>query len=324
VPAQVQPFFSIVVPVFNRQRLVRRAVASCLTQRHPAFEVIVVDDGSRDGTASAVREMADHRLRLIVLPDNRGVSVARNRGVREARGDWVVCLDSDDELMPDALSLMDREIRVLPEAIGACRFMCRLDDDGCSPHPPLVREVWDYAKYLAWAEQSIGHPQDTALCVRRRTFDVVQYPDGRALEAIYHMDFAVRFLTATSPAVVLRIRSDADNRLTQPDTARALVAAADVARSFEMLLQRHRAALEAGAPRLLAQYVRGLATQQFLSGDRRGGLATIAGSIRARQAPLGATLAMALFGLCGPSVLARMQALRASGWSWSRAARSAP
>jgi glycosyltransferase involved in cell wall biosynthesis len=127
--------FSIVIPVYNRAALVRRAIASCLVQRHPSFEVIVVDDGSTDRTPASVSEIGDHRVRLFVQPENRGVSAARNLGASHARGEWIVLLDSDDELTPDALELIDAEARSAPDEVQGLRFMCRLDDGSVSPVP---------------------------------------------------------------------------------------------------------------------------------------------------------------------------------------------
>jgi hypothetical protein len=302
--------FSIVIPVYNRAKLVRRAIASCLLQRHPAFEVVVVDDGSTDGTAETVSEIVGPRLRLFVQPVNRGVSAARNLGVERARGEWIVFLDSDDELTSDALSVMDGEIRRASDDVQLFRFMCQRDDGSLSPAPPLRCEVWDCEAYLRWAaEVSHGRAQDTLMCVRRRTFDAVRLPDGHALEPLYHMDFAARFRTATRPAVLLLCHSDAPNQLTRPNVARALAGAADHARSFEALLDRHGAALARWAPSLLVQYTRGLATQQFLAGDRLGGFRTIRRLIRARGGSLSAWAVLGL-GLLGRRILAHAQQIR--------------
>lgn len=302
--------FSIVMPVFNRANLVRRAIRSCLLQRHPAFEVIVVDDGSTDGTAKQVSEIVDPRVRLFVQPINRGVSPARKLAAERARGTWIVWLDSDDELTSDALELMEADIRRASDGVHGFRFMCRLDDGSLSPAPPLRREVWDYEAYLRWAEKvSRRGAQETLTCFRRETFDAVKYPDGRALESLYLMDFAARFRTATSPAVVRIYHGDAPDQLTRPNVARALAAAPDHVRNLEALLARHGAALARWAPGLLVQYTRGLATQQFLAGDRAGGLRTIGRLIRARGGPL-STWAVLGLGLLDRRILAHAQAQR--------------
>jgi hypothetical protein len=301
--------FSIVIPVYNRAKLVQRAIASCLMQRHPSFEVIVVDDGSTDDTAATVAATTDPRVRLIQQP-NCGVCPARNRGADEARGEWVVCLDSDDELVPGALELMETDIRRVPADIHGFRFMCRLDDGTTSPVPPLGGEVWDYAAHLRWLDVAWHGRQETMPCVRRRTFDTVRYPNGRgSLEVLYHMDFAAQFLTVASPVVARCYHSDAADQFSRPKIDRTLAWAPDYVRTFQALLGRHGDAMARWAPALLVEYTRALATQQFFTGDRRAGLRTIGRLIGARQAPFSAWVVLGL-GVVSPRALAHAQAYR--------------
>jgi glycosyltransferase involved in cell wall biosynthesis len=90
---------SAVIPTFNRRQYIRRAIDSVLEQTVAVDEVVVVDDGSTDGTAEAVEKWYGSRVR-IVRQKNGGVSAARRRGVQEARGEWIAFLDSDDEWTP--------------------------------------------------------------------------------------------------------------------------------------------------------------------------------------------------------------------------------
>jgi glycosyltransferase involved in cell wall biosynthesis len=92
---------SVVIPTYNRSGMVREAVASVLAQTQPAGEVIVVDDGSTDDTA-AVLESFRSAIHLISQP-HRGVSAARNTGIRAAAGEWLAFLDSDDLWLPQKL-----------------------------------------------------------------------------------------------------------------------------------------------------------------------------------------------------------------------------
>jgi glycosyltransferase involved in cell wall biosynthesis len=87
---------SVVMPVFNRADTVRSAIDSVLAQEFADFELLIVDDGSTDGTVNAVKSVADARIRLFVQPENRGGNAARNRGIREAQGAIISFLDSDD------------------------------------------------------------------------------------------------------------------------------------------------------------------------------------------------------------------------------------
>lgn len=94
------PRVSVVIPTYNRRDLVREAIASVTAQSYTDFEVIVVDDGSDDGTAEVVQQFA--RIRYIYQP-NHGVSAARNAGVALAQGELLAFLDSDDLWQPRKL-----------------------------------------------------------------------------------------------------------------------------------------------------------------------------------------------------------------------------
>lgn len=113
------PAVSVVIPTFNRRHLVGDAVESALAQTWRDREIIVIDDGSSDGTAEYLRERFGERIRLIVQ-ENGGISCARNRGISEARGSWVAFLDSDDKWLPRKLETQMSWIEEHPEV----RFLC--------------------------------------------------------------------------------------------------------------------------------------------------------------------------------------------------------
>ncbi len=94
---------SVVIPTYNRADRVSRAVASVIEQPAADTEILVVDDGSRDDTVRALAPFAD-RIRLLRHPDNRGVSAARNTGIRASRAPLIAFLDSDDRWLPGKLA----------------------------------------------------------------------------------------------------------------------------------------------------------------------------------------------------------------------------
>jgi glycosyltransferase involved in cell wall biosynthesis len=167
------PEFSVVIPVFNRERLVARTLESCLSQQGFDFEIIVVDDGSSDGSASIVESYSNAKLQLIRHQTNRGLGAARNTGVGRARGEWVVLLDSDDELMPGALARMSQIARGAGKDVARLGFAYRRDDGGVSPFPPLRDELLDYEGALRWIENR--RLFDFLSCTRHRTFDHVRW-----------------------------------------------------------------------------------------------------------------------------------------------------
>ena len=95
--------FSVIIPSYNRANLISRALDSILMQSYPACEIIVVDDGSSDGTARLLYENFPEVRH--VYQRHAGVSAARNHGIRTAKSQWIALLDSDDAWLPEKLSL---------------------------------------------------------------------------------------------------------------------------------------------------------------------------------------------------------------------------
>lgn len=95
------PRVSVVIPTYNRVKWISKAIDSALAQTYTDLEIIVVDDGSTDQTRQLIGNYGDG-VRYI-YQTNAGVSAARNRGIREARGEWIAFLDSDDEWLPEKL-----------------------------------------------------------------------------------------------------------------------------------------------------------------------------------------------------------------------------
>lgn len=107
--------FSVVIPLYNKHDTVKRAIDSVLNQSLPPDEIIVVNDGSTDGSDKLVCAQFGQRVRL-VDQTNQGVSVARNIGLKQATCRYVAFLDSDDEWKPDFLARLSAMINVYPDA----------------------------------------------------------------------------------------------------------------------------------------------------------------------------------------------------------------
>ncbi len=99
-----EPQISVILPTFNRVSYIQRSIASVLNQTYQDWELIVWDDGSDDGTDDFCRSVGDERIRYY-WHENRGVSFARNSAISNSRGDYLAFLDSDDEWLPEKLTV---------------------------------------------------------------------------------------------------------------------------------------------------------------------------------------------------------------------------
>src|SRR5690242_15593078 len=97
----MMPEVSIILPTYNRLPLLRKAVDSVLAQTYRDFELVVVDDGSTDGTRDYLAAIEDPRVRPIWLEHRGDLTVARSAGLRHVHGEWVAFLDSDDLWLPE-------------------------------------------------------------------------------------------------------------------------------------------------------------------------------------------------------------------------------
>ncbi|MFT5126578.1 MAG: glycosyltransferase involved in cell wall biosynthesis [Rhodothermales bacterium] len=131
---------SVVTPTFNRVDLLVRALESVFAQTHPADEVIVVDDGSTDDTVLRTSQLPI----TLIQQENRGVSAARNVGIRAARGDWIALLDSDDEWLPEKL---EKQLARLASEPGL--RVCHTQENWIRLGKPL-KQLAKHQKYGGW------------------------------------------------------------------------------------------------------------------------------------------------------------------------------
>jgi len=112
----MNPFFSVILPSFNRAHLLPRALESLEQQTFLDFEAIIIDDGSRDNTREVAEEFInrDKRIHYHYTP-NRGLAGARNLGIEKSRGEYITFLDSDDEYLPEHLALRAEVLKAHPE-----------------------------------------------------------------------------------------------------------------------------------------------------------------------------------------------------------------
>ncbi len=181
------PFFSVIVPVFNRASQLRAALDSVRAQTFQDFEIIVVDDGSADDPRAVVEAIGDPRIRFI-RQENKGGGAARNTGIDAAKGRFIAPLDSDDMFLPHHLERMQALLENSPGAVGYARILVDRGQGRTFLKPPrAIRAGEDMAEYLLCDR---GFVPTITLAVDREMARRVRYhPHLRAAEDV---DFAVR------------------------------------------------------------------------------------------------------------------------------------
>jgi len=165
---------SVVVPVRNMARYLAEALGSVLSQDEPAFEIVVVDDGSTDGTLEVARRHASERLRVIGEGRLGSAAAARNRGLREVTGDALVFLDADDRLLPFALRRFARALERDPGLAVAYGEVLTIDSEGRpvgTGKPPIFPKRRPSGDVLATLLRGTPIATPGAACIRRKNLD---------------------------------------------------------------------------------------------------------------------------------------------------------
>ena len=130
---------SVVIPLYNKEQSIASTLQTVLKQTYPDFEIVIVNDGSTDHSVEEVAKVPDPRIRLI-HQSNAGVSAARNRGIAEARGEFVAFLDADDEWNPDYLKTQYKLTQKYPEcSVFACNY--EFKDAQGKETPTIIRKL---------------------------------------------------------------------------------------------------------------------------------------------------------------------------------------
>lgn len=189
-----KPTVSVILPTYNRAHLVGRAIRSVLDQTYQDFEVIIVDDGSRDNTEEIINSFTDTRIRYIRHQQNKGGSAARNTGIKLANGKYIAFQDSDDEWLPQKLEIQVEAFSTASSEVGVVYTdMLRIEKDGKIKywHSPTVTygNLID-TKILEYQPFKIGI--QSAL-IKRECFNKVGFFD-EMLPRFIDLDLFIRLL----------------------------------------------------------------------------------------------------------------------------------
>jgi glycosyltransferase involved in cell wall biosynthesis len=197
------PPVSIVIPVFNRAAVVGRAVESVLRQSFADFELILVDDGSTDGSVDTVLAFNDPRIRLIRHECNQGAAAARNTGIAASSGRLIAFLDSDDVWHPAKLERQIPATSALPAPAATCTGFRLLHPSGRSEVRSSAGTVDWQAAFLDGCYVSPG----TTLIAHRQAFEAAGVLDT-SLKRLEDWDWLLRLVRVGSFAVVPEALAD--------------------------------------------------------------------------------------------------------------------
>ena len=187
---------SVIIPTYNRKNLLKRALHSVSSQTFVPKEIIVVDDGSSDGTKDWVLERFPY-VRYI-YQDNSGVSSARNAGIKEAKGSWIALLDSDDEWMPDKLEKQERVINDSKEA-----WLCHTNEVWVRNNV-RVNQMKKHQKYGGYVFENcldICRISPSSVLIKKEVFEMVGLFD-ESLKVCEDYDLWLR-ITSVLPIIFL-------------------------------------------------------------------------------------------------------------------------
>ncbi|MCA1362881.1 glycosyltransferase [Bradyrhizobium sp. IC3069] len=283
---------SIIIRTYNRAYIIGEAIESALNQTYANFEIIVVDDGSTDGTAATVKKFRSDKVRYIRHDRNRGVSAAGNTGIKAANGDIVAHLDSDDLWKPEMLSSLVDVLR-RHRQIGA--VFCDVEVDRGRSISSIVSSMRAFPKLLASRARSDFDVflfssremylclleevpiKPTAVLIRRTVLDEFRgynesWCSGEDWELYLRISKHHGFGYVDRKLAVMRVLEDSTLSKLQEEDKSSLL---QLAVSEKKGLRRDREALEA-ANRAIARHCKDLGWIYLHSGRRMKSISTYA------------------------------------------------
>jgi glycosyltransferase involved in cell wall biosynthesis len=199
------PKFSVIIPTFNRARLVMEVIESVLAQTFPAHEIILVDDGSTDGTAGILQQFVESNSKARALvrylyQQNNGQSVALNNGIAQATGDWLAFGANDDMWRPEKLEWQARAIERNDSTCGAC-----FTDAQYVNNPRFTKRAFQLRGKI---EANLKCPDDVIGVLEHPTEILVEHPHGVEVQTLVARKDIVRQIGGFDPKLHLVEDSD--------------------------------------------------------------------------------------------------------------------
>lgn len=215
------PYFSIIIPLYNKEDYITNTLNSVLAQTFTDFEVIVVNDVSTDNSVAVALTVKDKRIRFVNHPVNKGLSASRNTGIKNASSNYVAFLDADDLWKPTFLETIFKLINNYPQA---SLFATKYEE--IYPRNIILESYYDLSLendttgiidfYKSNLNKSIYYP--SCLCVKKEIFETIGYYDEKITFG-EDIDFNIRahfhFIMAYSNLALVSYTMDSQNQITQ-------------------------------------------------------------------------------------------------------------
>lgn len=175
---ELKPFFSVVIPLYNKEKHIRRAIDSVLNQNYKDFELIIINDGSSDASGKIVEQYQDLRIKYF-NQKNQGVSAARNTGINKSSSDFIAFLDADDEWKNDFLEKILELMKKYPENLvfsTSCYDVTKKENLKISTKEVSDGKLINIFKTIVQGKTLIT---SSSVCIHKNVFKMVgNFPEG--------------------------------------------------------------------------------------------------------------------------------------------------
>jgi sugar O-acyltransferase (sialic acid O-acetyltransferase NeuD family) len=197
-PVMNGPTVTVLIASYNHEKYVAESLRSVLGQTYQDFEIVIVDDGSTDGTVAEIKKISDPRIKQVFLSQNQGIIAAKTKGLSMASGRYIAILNSDDMFLPDKLGKQVAFLDSHPE-VGAVLTQAHIIDDDGKPFLDQNHFYYDIFTQPNRTRQEWLHDffyKGNCLCmpsvlIRRECYEAVGYPDKR-LQQLPDFDLWIR------------------------------------------------------------------------------------------------------------------------------------
>jgi glycosyltransferase involved in cell wall biosynthesis len=267
-----KPAVSIIIPTYNRSRLLARAVKSVLNQTYQDFELIIVDDASTDNTGEVVNSFNDQRIKYVRHEKNKGEAAARNTGIKTAGCNYIAYQDSDDEWLPEKLAKQMKLLENAPSEVGVIYTGFWKTENHRRTYIPfswVKQKNGDIHKELLYGN-FIGSP---VVLIKKECFDSVGLFDERIHNLVdWEMWLRIskhyHFRCVDEPLAIAYY--DADNVSDNPDT---------LIDALELVLEKNRHEFE-GEKKLLAKHWMNIGDLLVANGETKKGRRYIVNALK--------------------------------------------